>query len=228
MTDDSGMKEPTDSVFGRAALVCFSVFALALVYAFVRYNVVRNVPYENIPLFVANKSISMTAVILIGMSFLLGHFARFFPKLFSYDKRMLKFTGVAGFFIAALHSLMSLVIFSPAYYPGLFSSNGRLNLAGESAMLFGIISLLLFSAISITSLKSVEKDMNPQQWRFIQRLGYFAYAMVLIHVAIIGWRGWWLPESWQYGLASISLISASFVLFVLVFRMVVMVLPKKP
>jgi len=211
----------------RTLLIVLIIFAVTLGYSIIRYNIVRNVPFENIPLFIANKAVALTATILIGLSFLLGPLSRFWPKMFTHHLYLRKYLGISGFAIAALHALMSLLLFSPAYYPKFFLPSGKMNLIGESSMLFGILAFLIFLAISLTSLPQIEKLLNSQQWKSIQRLGYLAYVLVLFHVVIMGWAGWWKPESWKFGLASISLISALIIIFVLLMRIIVMVFPKK-
>lgn len=219
MLNNSGWK--------RVLLIVLIIFAVTFGYAFIRYNVVRNIPFENIPLFIANKAIALTAAILIGLSFLLGPLAKFWPKMFTSHLYLRKHLGVAGFTIAALHALMSLILFTPAYYPKFFLPSGKMNLIGESSMLFGIVAFLVFAAISVASLPPIERYMSSQQWKLIQRLGYLAYVFVLFHVVIMGWAGWWKPESWKFGLASISLISALVIIFVLLMRVIVMIFPKK-
>ncbi|MBI4035421.1 hypothetical protein HY383_00585, partial [Candidatus Daviesbacteria bacterium] len=104
---------------------------------------------------------------------------------------------------------------------------GKFNLVGESSMLFGILAFLIFAGISITSIPPVEEKMHPSEWKTVQRFGYLAYVFVLAHVAIMGYGGWFRPDSWRYGLASISLISALFIIFVLLMRIIVMVFAKK-
>lgn len=227
MINNSVPTEQTKSAGWRqSSFISLVTFIMTFGYAFLRYNVVRNVPYENIPLFITNKSIALTATILIGLSFLLGPLARFLPKLFVSLLYLRKHLGITGFALAAFHALISLVLFTPAHYPKFFLLNGKINLIGEFSMLFGILAFLVFSAISITSLPPIEKHMDPRQWKSIQRLGYLAYVLVLFHVVIMGWAGWWKPESWQFGLASISFIAALVIIFVLVMRVIVMVFPK--
>lgn len=211
----------------KAIVISLIVIAVSLLYAIIRYNLVRNVPFDNIPLFIANKAIALSATILIGLSFLLGPLARFWPNQFVAHLLLRKHLGVLGFGLATLHAVMSLILLTPAYYPRFFAEGGRLNFIGETSMLFGILAFLVFAGITITSLPPVEKQMHPNQWKFVQRLGYLAYVFVLIHVAIMGYRGWFRPESWQYGLASISLIAVLFIIFVLVMRTLVIVFPRK-
>lgn len=206
----------------QATVVSLIVFVVSMFYAVVRYNLVRSVPLDNIPLYIFNKAIALSATILIGLSFLLGPLARFWPKQFSQHLPLRKHLGVFGFGIASLHAVISLILLTPAYFPRFFNTGGKLNLIGESSMLFGVLAFIIFAAVSVTSLPEVEKNMDQSKWKFIQRLGYLAYVFVLAHVALMGFRGWFRAESWQYGLASISLISVLFIVFVLIMRALVM------
>lgn len=206
----------------RATAISLIVFIATMLYAIVRYNVVRSVPIDNIPLYIFNKAIALSATILIGLSFILGPLARFWPNQIVPHLYLRKHLGVFGFAIAAVHAVISLILLTPAYYPRFFNTDGKLNFMGESSMLFGVLAFIIFAVVSVTSLPEVEKNMDQAKWKFIQRLGYLAYVFVLAHVGIMGYRGWFRPESWQYGLASISLISVLFIVFVLIMRALVM------
>lgn len=207
--------------------VVFVVLGLSLLYAVVRYNVVRSVPWQHLPLLIANKAVALSGTILIGLSFLLGPLVRFWPKRFLPHLYLRKHFGISGFALAALHAIMSIVLLSPANYPKFFLPDGRLNFIGETSMLFGILAFLVFSAISVTSLPPVEKHMHPEQWKRVQRFGYAAYLFVLAHVVTMGFQGWWKPESWKFGLLSISLLSALAIIFVFVMRILVVVAPPR-
>lgn len=211
----------------KTAYIVLFVLGISLSYAVIRYNIVRNVPFDNFPLFISNKSIALSATILIGLSYLLGPLARFWPKQFVPHLPLRKNLGVFGFGMAAIHAIMSLILLRPAYYPRFFTESGKLNLMGETSMLFGILAFLIFTAIAITSLPPVEKYMHPDQWKIVQRFGYMAYFFVLLHVSIMGFQGWFKSESWQYGLVSISLISAMVIIFVLLMRIFVIVFNSK-
>lgn len=221
------MEEPKSVGWQKTTKVVLTVLGLSIVYAFVRYNIVRNVPFDNFPLFISNKAIALSATILIGLSFLLGPLARFFPKVFVPHLYLRKHLGIIGFGLAAMHALMSLTLLNPAYYSKFYNQGGKFNLLGESSLLFGILSFLIFSVIFITSLPPMERHMHPQQWKVVQRLGYLAYIFVLAHVVIMGFQGWFNPDAWKFGLASISLIAALFIVFVLLMRILVIVFSSK-
>lgn len=207
--------------------VVIVVFVLSLLYAVVRYHVVRSVPLEQFPLYISNKAFAMSATIIIGLSYVLGPLARFFPRVFVQHLDLRKYLGITGFGVAAIHAIISLLLFDKAYYPRFFMESGKLTLAGESSMLFGVLAFMVFSVICLTSLPSIEEKMHPEQWKYVQRLGYIAYIFVLLHVAIMGYRGWFRPDAWEYGMASITLITALFIIFVLLMRILVLAFPKK-
>ncbi len=221
------MNQSTTVNWRKTSTIVLTVFLLSLAYAIIRYNIVRSVSFDNLPLFIANKAIALSATILIGLSFLLGPLVRIWPGKLTSSLYLRKHLGVIGFAVASIHALMSLVLLNPANYSKFYLESGKFNLVGESSILFGILSFLIFSAISITSLPPVEKQMHPDQWKLVQRFGYLAYFFVLLHVVIMGYQGWFSPDSWKYGMASISLISALFVLFVLLMRVLVISFSKK-
>ena len=76
------MDSPRSVGWKNTTIIVLIVFGLCLVYAFVRYNIVRSVPFDNFPLYIANKAVALSATILIGLSFLLGPLARFWPNAF--------------------------------------------------------------------------------------------------------------------------------------------------
>lgn len=221
------MDKPENIGWKNTYVLVLTVIALSFTYAFIRYNIVRNVPFDNFPLYIANKSIAVSTTILIGMSFLLGPLARFWPSIFAPYLYLRKHLGIIGFALASFHAIVSLVLLSPAYYSKLFTAGGKFNLMGESSLLFGILSFLIFFAIFITSLPAIEAQMKSDQWKIVQRLGYLAYFFVLMHVAIMGFQGWFNADSWKFGLISISLISAMFIIFVLIMRLLVIAFPSK-
>jgi len=210
-----------------AVLVTAAVFLISVAYTIIRYNVFGGVGAEHIPLYIANKAIALAAAILIGISFIIGPFARFWPRIFVPRLPLRKHFGLLGFGLAALHVLLSLIIFDPAYFPKFFAEGGKLTGQAELSMLFGGLAIFIFSIVSITSLPSVEREMDPKKWLFVQRLGYIAFALVMLHVFVMGYRGWLSPAGWPGGLFPISLISFVLIAFVLLTRISAIFLPRR-
>ncbi len=209
-----------------AAAIMAVVFALTFAYAIVRYNVIRGVPWEQLPLFISNKAIALAAVVFIALSYDFGPLARFWPKAFVPELPARKFFGLLGFGLAAVHALISLLIFSPAYYPKFFAEGGKLNLTGELSMLFGVLAFFIFLAAALTSLPPVAASMGRRQWQAVQRLGYLAFFLVLLHVFVMGFEGWLKPSGWPGGLLPISLVAFIAIAFTLVIRAVVIIFPE--
>lgn len=221
------MEEKSSSGWKKAIFISLIVFLICFSYAFIRYNIVRNVSFEHLPLYITNKAIALTATILIGLSFLIGPLTHFFPKVFSNSLSIRKNLGLTGFGVAAIHAFMSLLLFNKINYPKFFLQNEKLNFIGEITMLFGILAFFIFLIMSIIAIPSIEEKLTPQQWRTMQRLGYIAYGFVLLHVSIMGWKGWFQADSWQYGLASITLVASLFIILILVLRFLVIIIPQK-
>jgi len=199
------------------------IFLIVFAYAIIRYNVIKGTPLIELPLFISNKAISLSAVVFIALSYAFGSLARFWPKTFAPALNLRKFFGLLGFGLATLHGLISLLIFTPAYYPKFFLTSGKLNLVGELSMLFGILAFFVFALVAISSIPAVVKSMDRQRWLAVQRFGYFGLILVFFHVFVMGSEGWLKPAGWPGGLLPISLVAAIVIAFVLLLKITAMV-----
>lgn len=206
-----------------ASIILLVVFA----YAVIRYNVIKGTPWADLPLYVSNKAISLSAVIFIVLSYALGHLARFWPQTFVPALVFRKFFGLFGFGLAAVHGLISLLIFSPAYYPKFFLETGNLNLIGELSMLFGVLAFFVFVIVAIFSIPSISILVTQENWLRIQRVGYLGLLLVFFHVFVMGFQGWLKPEGWPGGLLPISMIAAIAVALALLLKLAAIVIPRK-
>lgn len=174
--------------------VAIIILIVAFGYAILRYNVIKGVVWEHLPLFIANKTISLSAVALIALSYTLGALGQFWPKTFTLTLNLRKFFGLFGFGLAAIHAFISLLIFTPTYYPKFFQGPDQLNLTGELSMLFGVLAFFIFAIVALTSLPQLENTMGHQRWLALQRLGYLGLLLVLFHVSVMSFKGWLHPE----------------------------------
>jgi methionine sulfoxide reductase heme-binding subunit len=214
------------NMWGEALWIALITLCITIGYTYVRYVIVRHTNMAQWPLFLGNKAIALSATMLIALSFIIGPLSRLFSNAARWTP-LRKPLGILGFALAALHSMMSLAILSPAYYGKFYVEGGKMNLIGESSLLFGIFAFLIFSIVAVTSMPSIENSLGGRAWIRIQRLGYLAFFFVLLHVMVMGFKGWFDPASWQYGLISISLIAALIIIFVLLLRILVMLFPRK-
>ena len=183
------------------------LLGVPLTYAVVRYHVLQGVEWSHFPLFIANKAFSLAAVFFIAASYLIGKISRLFGD--DPDRRLIliKFCGLMGFSLAAIHALMALLIVSPEYYPKFFLAGGRMNLTGELNLLFGVLGLWCLSITAITSLPFMYEAIGADRWYRGQRMGYLALTMVAGHTVVMGFPGWITPAGWPAYLPPISLVA---------------------
>jgi len=183
------------------------VFGISLIYAIIRYHIAESVAWEHFPLFILNKIISLSAVIFVAASYLIGKIIRWHDN----DKQLrlvvIKFCGLMGFFLACVHAFMSVFLLTPSYFTKYFTPDGRLNIMGELGMTTGIIALFFLLSPAITTIPMMPKELGGKRWKRSQRAGYLALILVVAHLVVLGLKGWITPEKWPSGLVPISLIA---------------------
>tara|TARA_Y100000310_G_C20339154_1_gene648958 strand:+ start:12 stop:683 length:672 start_codon:yes stop_codon:yes gene_type:complete len=195
-------------------IVFFVLLSLLLYFRRFNYN-----------LYIANKAIASAAVMLIGVSFLIGPLARFWPDTWVSKLYLRKHFGVFGFAVAVLHIIITLILLSPEQYPKLYTEAGTLNATAQWSLLLGTLAILMFAVISITSIPSIERAMSKRKWLIIQRTGYLAFLFVLIHLVQLKYKGWINLDNWLNGLPPGSLVPFVFILIVFFMRFLVMISP---
>ncbi len=122
----------------------FIVFGGALVYAVVRYHLAGDVEWRHFPLFILNKATSLAAVILVASSYSIGKVIRWHDHDKALRLVVIKFCGLMGFFLAAVHAFFSLCLLSPAYYGKYFDDVGDAsgNRAVEDELVSGVFDEL--------------------------------------------------------------------------------------
>ena len=211
MTNDSDTSSslPENRLWQPVTAKWFAaVFGAALAYSILRYHLSGEVSWAHFPLFILNKATSLAAVIFVACSYLIGRVIRWHnhdPKL---KLVVIKFCGLMGFSLAAIHAFFSLCILNPAYFGKFFDDDGRLNLVGELGLAVGVVALWALALPAITTLPMMPKAIGGKRWKRSQRMGYFCLALVVAHMVVFGWKGWLAPEKWPLGLPSISLLAA--------------------
>jgi len=204
MTDD-----PYESRLIQPFTLRWSVLLMGvpLTYAIVRYHVFAGVDWSDFPLFIANKAFSLAAVFLIAASYCIGKLVHRYDNDPGKRLVLIKFCGLMGFSLAAMHAFMALLLFSPAYYPKFFHDTGRLNLVGELSMVLGVMSLWCLAITAITSLPFMYDAVGADRWQRGQRLGYMSLFLAAGHTLVMGWSGWLVPAGWPGALPPISLVA---------------------
>jgi DMSO/TMAO reductase YedYZ heme-binding membrane subunit len=184
-----------------------AVFGFALAYAVIRYHLVGDVEWRHFPLFILNKATSLAAVIFVACSYLIGKIIRWHDHDRPLRLVVIKFCGLIGFFLAAVHAFFSLCLLSPAYYGKYFDEAGRLNLQGEIAMGVGVVALFFLLSPVVTTLPMMPKAIGGWRWKRSQRAGYVALALVTVHLVVLGVKGWLAPKGWYGGIPPVSLVA---------------------
>lgn len=216
------------SDFKKARNISLFLITIAYTYAIYRYHIVRGVAWEHFALYINNKAIALSSVFLIALSYIPGPLSRLFGKPWVNLLGARKYFGIFGFTLAAIHACVSLLIFNSNYYARFFAQDGKLTLEGELSMLFGVLAFALFSLVTVSSIPSVARDLGQNSWKKIQRSGYWAFGLVMLHVLVMGWGGWLKPNDWPGRLLPISLISFSVIAATLLMRIIVLFFPRSP
>ncbi len=208
MTEELEKKLPPDRLWQPTTAKWFAVvFGGSLAYAVVRYHLAGDVAWQHFPLFILNKATSLAAVIFVASSYLIGKIIRWHDHDTALRLVVIKFCGLMGFFLASVHAFFSLCLLSPAYYGKYFDDDGRLNLQGETAMTVGVLALFFLLAPAVTTLPMMPKAIGGWRWKRNQRLGYVALALVVVHLVVLGVKGWLAPQGWHGGIPPVSLVA---------------------
>lgn len=208
MQDANASKLPSDRLWQPVtAKWLLAVLGTALAYAVVRYHIAGGVAWSHLPLFIFNKAIALAATILVACSYLLGRTLPWYANDPRTKLVVIKFCGLMGFSLAAMHGLASLVLLTPAYFQKYFVADGRLNLAGELGAVTGIVALWALALPAIATLPMMPKALGGLRWKRTQRMGYVCLALVVAHLVALGWRGWLHPAEWPWRFPPISLLA---------------------
>jgi len=206
--NDEEKKLPPDRLWQTVtAKWFFVIFGACLAYAVVRYHIAGDVAWRHFPLSILNKIVSLAAVFFVGASYLIGKVIRWYdddPKL---RLVVIKFCGLLGLFLAAIHALMSVLLMTPSYFGKYFEANGKMNLQGELGMAVGVVALFFLLSPAITTLPTMPKALGGWRWKRSQRVGYLALLLVSVHLVVLGLKGWLTPQAWTAGMPPVSLVA---------------------
>ena len=188
--------------------ILFSVFYSAL-----RYNIIGDVPWKDFPFFIMNKSLSLSAFILLTINFSIGPLNNLGVSLSGRWLNARMPVGITGFLLMLLHVVYSLVLFSPSVYPKFFLEDGTLTGLGGLSISCGVISFIALWIYNVRFkfLLNEEKVFT----NFITSKHFLLTIMIIssAHLFFMGFVGWMNPSKWIGGLPPISLISFSFFIF---------------
>lgn len=196
----------------------FVLFGSSLAYSILRYHLAGDVPWAHFPLFILNKATSLAAVLFVASSYLVGRVFKWHNGDPAVRLVVVKFCGLGGFFLAAMHAFFSLCILRPAYFAKYFEEGGQLTLVGELGMAVGVVGLFFLLSPAITTLPMMPKAIGGVRWKRSQRAGYVALLLLAAHLVVLGYKGWMNVGGWTSGLPPISLIAVLAALTPLAFK----------
>lgn len=170
------------------------IFIISFLYAIIRYNVFGNVEWDEIPLFITNKAISITIIFLLLFSIQKNSSS-------STKKKIWKII----FILSSIHVFISFRLLGPEYYPKFYTTN-ELNLYGYLTLFFGIVAFLGIIILNSDGLLPTEKDklIIPEQIK--NAISKIIPYTIAVHLFVMGFRGWITPLDWHGYLVPISLI----------------------
>jgi DMSO/TMAO reductase YedYZ heme-binding membrane subunit len=60
---------------------------------------------------------------------------------------------------------------------------------------------------AVTTLPMMPKAIGGQRWKRSQRAGYVALILVVVHLVVLGIKGWLAPRGWHGGIPPVSLVA---------------------
>jgi len=85
-------------------------------------------------------------------------------------------------------------------------------------MTVGVLALFFLLSPAITTLPGMPKAIGGWRWKRNQRAGYIALALVVVHLVVLGVKGWLAPQGWHGGIPPVSLVAVVVALVPLLVR----------
>ncbi len=179
-------------------------------YAVVRYHLAGPVPWKDLPFFILNKGISLSALVLLVLNFGLGPLRSLGVNVPDSWLNARKALGMTGFLLALIHALMSFMLFSPSVYGKFFEADGTLTLMAGLSMLGGVLAFVVLWAYNMSFQTFLREDQAFI--RVITSRNFMLSAMLLTaaHLLFMGYEGWLKPSGWHSGIPPISLVAFMF------------------
>lgn len=207
--EDIALNEPTDQN-SKAGKIIGITLVMAMAYAVLRYHIAGDVPWKDLPFYITNKGLSLSAFILLSLNFGLGPARNLGVPVPQAWLNARKALGMTGFLLVLIHALISFMLFSPAVYPNFFDANGTVTGLAGISMLAGVMGFVFLWALNLSFQTYLREDTAFIS--FITSPLFLNWALLLggLHLFFMGYAGWMKPAGWQGGLPPISLVAFTF------------------
>lgn len=184
---------------------------LSIGYAILRYNILGNISWKDTPIYVLNKGISLSSLILLTVNFSLAPLKNIGLRISDNWLNARKSIGIIGFLYVFIHVLMSISILNPKYYSVFFIEDGTLSVRGVLSLLGGMLSFIFLGIYAIRFKPSLRD--NKTIIAIVTSKSILIYTMLFtgVHLFFVGYTGWFTMLEWQGGLIPISLISITLI-----------------
>jgi hypothetical protein len=196
-------------------------FGLVFIYTYTRYVYYQGVESYHIPVFIFNKTIAVTGVVLICLAYAIGPLSKAWPTTFRTYITWRPSLGVMGFACMLIHTCWSLITLRPQIHAKFFDEKGALSASAEWAFFFGTIAMVHLTLLAIISIPVIAHSMEAKQWKRILESGLIALLFGLGHLFFMGYRGWYPVEKWQSPLPPTTLVAASIIVLLFAGRLTV-------
>jgi len=202
--------EETEKTNNPAWAIITWTFILSMGYAIVRYHVLGEVPWKDLPFFILNKGISMSAFILLAFNFTFGPLKNLGAPIPDSWLRSRRIIGIVGFIQVFVHVIMSFMLFNPAVYAKYFEQNGTMTLITGLSMIGGVLAFIFLWIYNVSFNAAFRKDKDLISFITSRKVLLSAMLFSGAHLIFMGYNGWLNPGGWLGGLPPISLVAFTF------------------
>jgi len=202
--------EETEKTNNPAWAIITWTFILSMGYAIVRYHVLGEVPWKDLPFFILNKGMSMSAFILLAFNFTFGPLKNLGAPIPDSWLRSRRIIGIVGFIQVFVHVIMSFMLFNPAVYAKYFEQNGTMTLITGLSMIGGVLAFIFLWIYNVSFNAAFRKDKDLISFITSRKVLLSAMFFSGAHLIFIGYNGWLNPGGWLGGLPPISLVAFTF------------------
>jgi hypothetical protein len=164
-----------------------TAFLFTTAYAVIRYAGFGHVSLIHVPVYIMNKSISMTAVEALLMAAL---------GVMRSEKDTVHFWTDVCSQLVFVHVFLSLGILSKGYFTSYFDGD-KMSLTGEVVLLMGVLAVYCFWRLKAAEIKPALR----------RTLTLLAGTLVAVHLFAMGFDGWLAVQKWNGGMPPITLLS---------------------
>lgn len=202
-----GFSMSGDAKANSAGTLISVILLFGLAYAVVRYHIVGPVPWKDLPFFILNKGISLSAFVMLACNFGFGPLRNLGVGIPQGWLNARKALGMTGFLLVLIHALISFMLFTPAVYAKLFEPDGTLTLLAGLSMLGGVLGFVVLWAYNLSFQTFLREDQAFIAFITSRRFLLAAMLLTGAHLLFMGYEGWLKPAGWHGGLPPISLVA---------------------